>query len=120
MTVRDKTYACIKIYAGVQRRNGGKVMKIPGELSKINSIYRTRKSSGLIGKTESASPKKDVLSISNEAKDFQTVKRALKNVPDIRKDKVADILSKYESGGYNVSGREIADKVINSVFDKKA
>lgn len=95
-------------------------MRIPGELSKINGVYGTQKNTGRIGKTSSVASKKDVLSISNEAKDFQTVYKALKDVPDIRQSKVAELSGRFEAGSYNVTGRDVADKVINTVFDKKA
>lgn len=95
-------------------------MRIPGEISKIPGVYGTQKNTGRIVKTESVASKKDVLSISNEAKDFQTVNRALKEVPDIRQGRVAELLRKFEAGSYNVTGRDVADKVVNTVFDKKA
>jgi len=38
--------------------------------------------------------KKDVVSISNQAKDFQTAMKALKEIPDIRKDKVEELARK--------------------------
>ncbi len=95
-------------------------MRIPGDLSKITGVYGTQKNVGRVGKTGTVSAKKDVLSISSEAKDFQTVNRALKDVPDIRQGKVDEILGSMNSGSYNVSGRDVADKVINSVFDRKA
>jgi len=41
--------------------------------------------------------KKDVVSISNQAKDFQTAMKALKEIPDIRKDKVEELARKIES-----------------------
>jgi negative regulator of flagellin synthesis FlgM len=75
---------------------------------------------GRIGKAGSVASKKDVLSISNEAKDYQIVNRALRDVPDIRQEKVDELLSKFGSGSYNVTGRDVAEKVINMVFDKKA
>lgn len=95
-------------------------MRIPGDISKITGVYGTQKNTGRIGKTGSVASKKDVLSISNEAKDFQTVNKALKDVPDIRQSKVAELLGRFEAGSYNVTGRDVADKVINTVFDKKA
>ena len=95
-------------------------MRIPGDLSKITGVYGTQKSVGRVEKTGPVSAKKDVLSISNEAKDFQTVYKALRDVPDIRQGMVDDILGNMNTGSYNVSGRDVADKVINSVFDKKA
>jgi len=95
-------------------------MRIPGEISKINGVYGAQKNIGRIGKTESVSSKKDVLSISNEAKDIQTIYKALKDVPDIRQSKVADISGRFEAGSYNVTGKDIVDKVVKNVFDKKA
>lgn len=95
-------------------------MRIPGDLSKVAGIYGTQKNTGRVNKTEATASKKDVLSISNEAKDFQTVYKALKDVPDIRQSKVAELTGRYEAGNYDVTGRDVADKVINTVFDKKA
>jgi negative regulator of flagellin synthesis FlgM len=48
------------------------------------------------------------------------VMRALKDVPDVRQDRVDELLKRFESGSYNVSGRDIADRIIRSVFDRKA
>jgi len=95
-------------------------MRIPGDIPKITGVYGAQKNIGRIGKTGSVSAKKDVLSISNEAKDFQTVFRALRDVPDIREAKVGSILESIESGNYNVTGRDVAAKVVSNVFDKKA
>jgi negative regulator of flagellin synthesis FlgM len=94
-------------------------MRIPSEISKISAIYGAQKKAGRVSKTGSVASKKDVLSISTEAKDYQTAYRALKDVPDVRTGKVAEILEKFESGRYNVSGRDVASKVISKVFDKK-
>lgn len=94
-------------------------MRIPSEISKISAVYGAQKHAGRVSKTGSVEYKKDVLSISTEAKDYQTAYKAIKDVPDIRSGKVAEILEKFESGGYNVSGRDVASKVINKVFDKK-
>lgn len=95
-------------------------MRIPGELSKITGVYGTQKNTGSIGKARSAASKKDVLSISNEAKDFQTVYKALKDVPDVRQSKVTELTKRFEAGSYDVTGRDVADKLINTAFDKKA
>jgi len=95
-------------------------MRIPGDIPKITGVYGTQKNIGRVGKTGSVAAKKDVLSISNEAKDFQTVYKALRDVPDIREAKVGGILDSMESGSYNVTGRDVAARVISNVFDKKA
>jgi len=95
-------------------------MRIPGEIPKIAEVYGAQKKIGRIGKAGSVAAKKDVLSISDEAKDFQTALKALRDVPDIRDEKVRDILRNLESGSYNVSGYDVANKIIGNVFDKKA
>lgn len=95
-------------------------MRIPGDISKITGIYDQHKSVGRVGKSESVAAKKDVLSISSQAKDFQTAYRALKDIPDIRQTKVNELTLKYESGSYNVDGNDIVDKVIKNTYDRKA
>lgn len=95
-------------------------MRIPGDISKITGIYGSQKSINRIGKTGSVASKKDVLSISDEAKDFQSVLKALREVPDVRRDKVDGILGRIESGQYSVSGHDVADRIVKNVFDKKA
>ncbi len=93
-------------------------MKIWGDLPKIFGIDGKQKAVNKIQKTTAAS-KKDVVSISGQAKDLQVALKALKDVPDIRKDKVDILAEKYGSGTYNVSGRDVADSIIRSVLDKK-
>jgi negative regulator of flagellin synthesis FlgM len=95
-------------------------MKIWGEIPKIFGVYDKQKSVGKVDKASGVAPKKDVLSISSEAKDFQTVMKGLKDVPDIRADKVKELSSRYDSGTYDVNGKDIADRVIKAIIDKKA
>lgn len=93
-------------------------MKIWGELQKVNEVYKTTKAN----KTESITgvrSKKDVISISNIGKDYQIALKAVKESPDIRQDKVDNIMEQYTSGSYNVNGQEIMDKVFKSTIDKK-
>ncbi len=95
-------------------------MRIPGDISKISGVYDQQKSVGRVGKTGAVASKKDVLSISNEAKDFQTVFKALKDIPDIRQGKVNELSGKVQAGNYDVDGKDIIDKVIKNSFDIKA
>ena len=95
-------------------------MRINGDITKITGVYGTQKSVGKLEKTGSVSGKKDILSISSEAKDFQTALRALKDVPDIRQGRVNEILDRIETGSYSVTCREVAEKIVSSIFDKKA
>jgi len=94
-------------------------LKIWGEIPKVSGVYNKQKKLNGIENSSGAVSKKDAISISNQAKDFQTVMKALKNVPDIREDKVNELADKYKTDSYDVSGRDVADKIIKSIFDKK-
>jgi negative regulator of flagellin synthesis FlgM len=56
----------------------------------------------------------DKLSLSDDAKDFQAVMRGLKDAPDIRADRVGEILQKYESGSYSADSKDIAGALAKS------
>ncbi|HHV59488.1 MAG TPA: flagellar biosynthesis anti-sigma factor FlgM [Clostridiaceae bacterium] len=94
-------------------------MKIWGDIQKVSGVYNKHSRVNRTEKPVSVNGKKDTVSISGEAKDFQTVMRALKDVPDVRRDKVDALAEKYRSGSYTVSGKETADKIIKSVLDKR-
>ncbi|MCC5910838.1 MAG: flagellar biosynthesis anti-sigma factor FlgM [Clostridiaceae bacterium] len=63
---------------------------------------------------------KDKIEISPKAKEFQVAMQAFKQLPATREDKVAEIKQQIESGSYNVSGKEVVDKIIEGIMmDKK-
>ncbi|HEY5586499.1 MAG TPA: flagellar biosynthesis anti-sigma factor FlgM [Ruminiclostridium sp.] len=95
-------------------------MKILGDIYNISKIYDKQKSVGKVDKASAITPKKDVVSISSNAKDYQTVSKALRDVPDIRQNKVDEFADSYRSGGYDVSGKEIVEKLGKAILDKKA
>lgn len=94
-------------------------MKIWGEIPKVNGVYGKQKNVGKVQKTDGVSSKTDIISISNQAKDYQTVMKALKDVPDIRKEKVEGLIEKFQSGTYDVKETDVADKILKSIIDKK-
>lgn len=65
--------------------------------------------------------KNDELRLSDTAKDFQVAMNAIKNVPDIRKEKVEAIKEQIKSGTYVVDAGKIAEKMLENIsFDMKA
>ena len=94
-------------------------MKIWEGISRISGIYGKGNKVERINSAKAVSSKKDVLSISSQAKDYQTAISTLKKVPDIRLDKVLEIQEKYEAGQYNVNGKEVAESIIKSIIDRK-
>lgn len=94
-------------------------MKIWGNFPNVSGIYNKQKKVNNIGDVAGVKPKKDVVSISNRAKDYQLAMKHLKDIPDVRMDKVEEYSERIRSGNYDVKGKDIADKIINSIFDKK-
>jgi negative regulator of flagellin synthesis FlgM len=94
-------------------------MRIPENLPKITGIYNKQKQKNSFDKAVENSSKEDIISISDKGKDFQTVMKALKSIPDIRQDKVEKLSKQYRRGNYDVTGNDIAEKIIDSIFDKK-
>jgi len=87
-------------------------------LGKINQVYRTdnvKKKSGTVSEKS-----RDSLEISQMGKVFHLAKKAVQAAPDIRQDKVDQIRQQMANGTYSVTGREIADKLVDYYFDYKA
>lgn len=94
-------------------------MKIWRNIPGVPGIYGKNRSMNKIRETSEIKQGKDVLSISDKAKDYQVAIKYLKEVPDIREDKVKKMANKLQSGNYDIKGNKIAEKIIQSVFDKK-
>lgn len=73
-----------------------------------------------IKETKETKKSKDVLDISPAAKEYQLAQKSINKVSDVRQEKVSEIMKKIESGTYNVSAEEIADKMVESFFDSMA
>lgn len=62
----------------------------------------------------------DQVKISDKAIDFQYALQRLKNVEDVRMDKVEKLKKEIDSGTYKIDGNKIAEKIMESIsFDKK-
>lgn len=96
------------------------------EFNKIGSVFNISNNNKVTPKREIAETnkinKKDEVSISREAMDYQLVSKAvkaIKELPDVREDKVAELRARIETGNYNVEGREIAEKLLTRSIDKR-
>jgi negative regulator of flagellin synthesis FlgM len=70
------------------------------------------------GKSQSVSKPgqpSDRIEISGAAKDFQVAMKALSGVPEIREDKVSRIKELISNGKYSVSGRDVAERMIEDI-----
>lgn len=64
-------------------------------------------------KIQKTSNKKDTFVVSDEAKDFQTALKAISLSPDIREEKVEKIMQKMKENSYNISSKDIAEKLLS-------
>jgi len=93
-------------------------MKIFGSVNEINKVSRTdgvKKTQA----TKKLDRKADEILISNSAKDYHVAMKALKNVPDIRADKVAEAQVKMSKGAYDRVDEAMVEKFINQCFDQR-
>lgn len=59
---------------------------------------------------------KDNINLSERAKDYQFAMEKIKDLPDIRIDKVKDLKEKIQSGKYNVDGKKIVEKIFENIY----
>ncbi|MCL2564835.1 MAG: flagellar biosynthesis anti-sigma factor FlgM [Defluviitaleaceae bacterium] len=78
-------------------------------------VHKTDKT-GAVSRLSRTSGKKDNVALSSQGRDYQMALRALKEVPDIRENRVNEVLDKIESGSFDLSSKDIASKML-SLFD---
>lgn len=96
---------------------GGKSMRIDA-YNRISRLYEAQQTSKVKEKEKVDKTKEDGVEISKVGRDIQVVREGLKQAPDIRQDKVNDIIKRMESGTYSVSAEEVANKIVDNYFDE--
>ena len=92
-------------------------MKI-NRLDKVLQVYTNMETNKT--KINKKASEKDEIKFSERAMDYQFALNKLKEVPDIRVEKVEKLKKEIQTGNYNISGKEIVDKMYESVnFDKR-
>lgn len=92
-------------------------MRISGNVSGVSGIYTNDKKISKVENVNKLSLGRDDIKISNKAKDYSVAMNALKNIPDIRQDRVDEVAKKLANNEYEVSGDDIADKILNDSFE---
>ena len=85
-------------------------MKITNLLNTTNIYNKNTKNDKKIERTIKNN---DSFTVSDKARDFQSVLKAVSSSPDIREEKVNNILNKIQEGSYNVSAEDIAEKLFS-------
>ena len=79
------------------------------EINGVSPAVRTER----VGRAEE---KKDMVALSNASKDYQAVKKALAQVPDVRQEKADAIKSRIDGGTYDVRPADIANKMLSFLW----
>lgn len=96
-------------------------MKIdPFNIQKALEVYNNASSKTMKRAKINKTQKRDNLILSDNAKNFSAILNKLKEIEDIRYDKVQEIKDKVDKGTYKINSEKIADKIIeSSIKDKK-
>jgi negative regulator of flagellin synthesis FlgM len=88
-------------------------MKISSEqLNQVLKTYNRKKETGSMSQVEKKS-KGDKLSLSTRAQEVQKAKKALESQSMLREEKVKTLKQAVKTGNYNVSGEEVAEKMLS-------
>jgi len=94
-------------------------MKIWGDNPKVFGIYGKTSPTGKVIQKDVVVSRKDEFNISGLAKEYQIAMKALRNIPDIRQEKVQEISRKIENGSYDVNDEDIAEKFIQTLLRER-
>ena len=78
--------------------------------NQVQQLYGTKRTAKTSQTTQVQ--KTDAVEFSSIGKDFQLAKKAVKEAPDVRDDKVSALKSQIKNGTYEVSNESFTDKLI--------
>lgn len=80
----------------------------------VNQMYQTSKSraTAKTSKTEVT----DSFEVSAHGRALQVAKKAVSEAPEIREEKVQDIMNRMKAGTYNVSIEDVAENLANRLL----
>ena len=85
----------------------------------VNNIQDNREIDGLAKHGSSQTVKEDKVVLSPKAKEVQEATKLIKELPDIREEKVAKLKEQVDQGTYRIDGKKIAFKMLKeSILDE--
>lgn len=85
------------------------------QISGVIKTYADQNKTGKVtkeNKGDGVSPKRDEIVLSSTAQEFAHTLQALRNMPEVRQEKVDELNRRIEAGQYDVGARDIADKML--------
>ena len=84
-----------------------------------NNIQDNRKTDSSAKQGSSQAVKEDKVVLSPKAKEVQEATKLIKELPDIREEKVAKLKEQVDQGTYRIDGKKIAFKMLKeSILDE--
>lgn len=80
------------------------------QTGKINQYYKQMQQN----KAEKKQAKDDSTQISARAKEIMTARAELKDMPQLRKEKVEALKAKVQTGNYQVDSKKVAAKILEN------
>ena len=91
-------------------------MRIDG-LPQVTGIYTNDKKVSRVENLNNVEGIKDNVKISEVGKDYAIAQKALKDIPDVRQDRIEEVKAKMEKGEMeNVKGEDIATKILGGIL----
>lgn len=82
------------------------------QINAMQNTYGTGKTKPV---AQMGATKRDEVSVSHLAKDYQLAYGAVRKVDDVRADRAAELKMQIQSGTYNVSAKEVCEKIVNQI-----
>lgn len=86
----------------------GKLERIAG-----SSVSRAR---GGASSARTASPRKDDVALSSEARIFGSANESAQNAPDVREERIQPIREALQAGRYDVTSLKVADRILRQLL----
>ena len=84
----------------------------------VNQLQQQNKAADGSEKNHSEAAKGDRVALSDTALEMQKARQALKEIPDVRDDKVAALKESIDNGTYEINADKIADRMLKeSLFN---
>ena len=87
-------------------------MKIQGD-PRVYGVYQQSIASNKTGTNNKAEDHTDQVALSSQARDFQQIRSVISDVPDVRAERVSELTGRINSGTYNVTSANVADKILS-------
>ena len=85
----------------------------------VNNVQDNRKTGGSAKQDSSQTVKEDKVVLSPKAKEVQEATKLIKELPDIREEKVAKLKEQVDQGTYRIDGKKIAFEMLKeSILDE--